>query len=376
MSNLSEKEELLILWFNNINGLGNKTKNKLIEYFGNIENIYNVSDNVLNSFLESINNRLQITKDLEKIKMLREKLYEKNIYFVYPGHKKYPAKLMNIYDKPRILYVKGKIKEEINIYNKNVGIVGSRLPDIYGEEMSRVFARDLAKNGINIVSGLAKGIDSKAHEGCLEAGGYTVAVIGCGINVVYPRENIELYREIEKKGAIISEYCLDVQPNSGFFPQRNRIISGMSDSIFVVEARQKSGSLITVDYGLEQGKQIYALPGRVLDKNSVGTNNLIKMGAVCVTEPNDIIMDMNGQCFFDNNDMCKEKSDINNIKEKNSLAPIEKMVYSCLSLEPMYIDEIIHKLNIDITKTISTLYILEEKKLIKQPIKGYYILAL
>lgn len=376
---ISEEEQLLVLWFNNIEGMGYKTQQNLLIHFGCIEEVYYASDKVIEEVLGSIpgQKRITIPKDMDRIRRLKDKMDERGIWFVYPGHKKYPDKLLNIYEPPQILYIKGRLKESLGIYNNNVGIVGSRNPSVYGKEMARMFARELAVKGMCIVSGLAMGIDGMAHLGALDADGYTIGVLGCAINVIYPRENIELYRRIEETGAIISEYAPDAPTSAGTFPRRNRIISGLSDGVMVVEARKKSGSLITADLALEQGKQVYALPGRAYDINSEGTNRLIKMGAMCVTSPEDIIMDLNGgNDTVINKDCDIDVENAEKISDKNYLAPIEKMVYSCLSLEPMYIDDIIQKLGIGITKAISTLYILEEKGVIKQPLKGYYIVAI
>ena len=197
-----------------------------------------------------------------------------------------------MFDPPDILYVKGILSKKLNIYNMNIGVVGARNASVYGRELASFFGRELAKEGINIISGLALGIDGMSHRGALYAGGYTVGVLGCGIDVIYPRENAELFFEMYKNGAVISEYGPGVIPNPGFFPIRNRIISGLSDGLLVVEARKKSGSLITADLALEQGKQVYAIPGRITDKSSECTNNLIRQGAMCVVSPKEIIEDL------------------------------------------------------------------------------------
>ena len=182
---------------------------------------------------------------------------------MYPGHPLYPEKLTNIYDKPEILFARGKIRESINYYNQSVAIVGARNADTYCKETTRIFARELAKAGIQIVSGLARGIDGQAHRGCLEAGGYTIAVLGCGINVTYPRENIELFAQIEERGLIRVRILSGCTARLRFSSHsRNRIISGLSDGVLVSCAKKKSGSLITADLALDQGKQVYALPGR------------------------------------------------------------------------------------------------------------------
>lgn len=377
-SRVSREEELLFnLWFNNMDGIGARTRKLLLGYFGSIERVYSASESLIADLIEGQKAKVLCkSRNMGRIKELKERLDERNIKVVYPGHGEYPEKLLKIYDYPDILYVKGILKDSLNLYNNSIGIVGSRTPDVYGREMAFLFGRELAARGINIISGLARGIDSMAHKGALEAGGYTLAVLGCGINVTYPGENAEMFKRIEDSGAVISEYGLDVPPNPGQFPLRNRIISGLSDGVVVIEARKKSGSLITADLALEQGKQVYALPGRANDINSEGSNNLIKIGAMCVTSFEDIIMDLNGgDVTLNNGETAMEFNDIMERTDKNCLAPVEKMVYSCLSLEPTYIDDIIGKAGIGITKAISTLYMMEEKGIIKQPLKGYYIVA-
>ncbi len=367
---------LLHLWFTNIPEVGIKTRKLLRTKLGTVESVYNASGEMLLELIgnEKIVNNIINSPDIEYYDGYLRRLEKNNIRIIYPGHPSYPDKLTHIYEPPDILYVRGILWDEHhihnNIENKSIGIVGSRNPDIYGSELAFKFAGELAKNKITIVSGLARGIDSQAHRGAIEKGGYTIAVLGCGINITYPQENVKLYHDIEENGAIVSEYGLDVSPNPGYFPLRNRIISGLSDGVLVVCAQKRSGSLITADCALEQGRQVYAIPGRLLDEKSAGTNNLIKQGAMCVTTPDDILNDMymgeGNVVSLDNEEAVV----------KNVLAPMEKKVYSCLGLEPMYIDDIIQCCNIGITNAISTLYGLEEKGMIKQPIRGYYIVAL
>lgn len=382
------EKDVLNLWFNNIEGLGAARRRYLREIFGDIRNIYDATETQLRQLVQDDKTVQMLLKsqDLSVSEKYLEELTKREIKIVYPGHPYYPDRLMHIYDAPDILYVKGILRREEHIYNRSIGIVGSRNPDVYGREMASMFARKLAEKGCIVVSGMARGIDSAVHRGALEAGGYTVAVLGCGINVTYPPENAELYHEICHHGAVISEHGLNVRPAPGLFPIRNRIISGLSDGILVVEARKKSGSLITADCALEQGRQVYAVPGRAYDLNSEGTNNLIKQGALCVTDPEEILQDLNGDMRSDSDEetgrkpeeiigISDEYRENDNDVIKNSLAPAEKMVYSCLSLEPMYIDDIIGASGIGITGAISTLYSLEEKGIIKQPIRGYYIIT-
>ena len=368
---------LLHLWFTNIPEVGIKTRKLLRTKLGTVESVYNASGEMLLELIgnEKIVNNIINSPDIEYYDGYLRRLEKNNIRIIYPGHPSYPDKLTHIYEPPDILYVRGILWDEHhihnnNIENKSIGIVGSRNPDIYGSELAFKFAGELAKNKITIVSGLARGIDSQAHRGAIEKGGYTIAVLGCGINITYPQENVKLYHDIEENGAIVSEYGLDVSPNPGYFPLRNRIISGLSDGVLVVCAQKRSGSLITADCALEQGRLVYAIPGRLLDEKSAGTNNLIKQGAMCVTTPDDILNDM----YMGEGNVVSLDNEETVVK--NVLAPMEKKVYSCLGLEPMYIDDIIQCCNIGITNAISTLYGLEEKGMIKQPIRGYYIVAL
>ena len=383
---------LLHLWFTNIPEVGIKTRRLLRTKLGTVESIYNASGDMLSEIIgnERIVSNIVNSPDIEHYEGYLRRLEKKNIRIIYPEHPSYPDKLTHIYEPPDILYVRGILWDEHHIHNNNIennevknkginysstenksiGIVGSRNPDIYGSELAFKFAGELAKNGITVVSGLARGIDSQAHRGAIEKGGYTIAVLGCGINITYPLENAGLYHDIEENGAIVSEYGLDISPNAGYFPLRNRIISGLSDGVLVVCAQKKSGSLITADCALEQGRQVYAIPGRLYDEKSAGTNNLIKQGAMCVTTPDDILNDM----YIGEGNVVSLDNEETVVK--NVLAPMEKKVYSCLGLEPMYIDDIIQCCNIGITNAISTLYGLEEKGMIKQPIRGYYIVAL
>ena len=374
MNNISKEKDVLNLWFNNIKDLGDVSKRKLLNKLGTIENVREASYGILCNILDENKAGIIINnKSMEYALELWDMLIERNIGIVYPGHSDYPEKLLNIYDPPLILYIKGILRKKLNIYNMNVGIVGARKASVYGREVAEKFGYELAKKGINIISGLALGIDGRAHWGALKAGGYTVGVLGCGIDVIYPRENYDLFEEMSKKGAIISEYGPGVTPNPGLFPIRNRIISGLSDGLLVVEARKKSGSLITADVAVEQGKQVYSIPGKITDTNSEGTNNLIKQGAYLVSSPGDIVNDLCGKTETEDKTIMEQKNETVN---KNSLAPAEKMLYSCLSLEPMYIDDIIEKLKLSVSETISLLYNMEEKGLIKQPLMGYYIISM
>lgn len=205
-----------------------------------------------------------------------------NIDIISIEDKQYPNILKEIYDPPICLYIRGN-KEILN--NKSISIVGCRKATDYGRKVARDFAYNISKQDINIISGLAIGIDSEAHLGAVEANKKTVAILGNGLDTIYPKENINLSQKIlDSGGTIISEYPLGTKPKKENFPARNRIISGMSSGLLVVEAKEKSGTLITVDFALEQGRDVFVVPGNIVSENSVGTNDLIRQGAKLVTD--------------------------------------------------------------------------------------------
>ena len=213
------------------------------------------------------------------------KLNVSKIKTITIGDEAYPENLMHIYGKPQTLYVLGNEKL---LDAQSIAIIGCRKASKYGLRNAYEFGYELAKKGICVVSGFARGIDSYAHKGALAAKGATIAVLGCGLDVVYPPENVDLYKQIVmNNGAIITEYPLGSRPEKHHFPARNRIISGLSDGVLVVEAKERSGTLITVEYALEQGKNVYAIPGNITSQNSYGTNELIKEGAIPITKIED-----------------------------------------------------------------------------------------
>ncbi len=198
----------------------------------------------------------------------------------------YPQKLKQIYDPPAKLYYVGDLKL---LNNKSIAIIGCRKASKYGLKISKIFSEGLSKEKVTIISGFARGIDTEAHKGAINNEGKTVAILGNGIDIIYPSENKELFVDIISKGGlIISEFENGIKPLKENFPRRNRIISALSDGVVVVEAKRKSGTMITVDYALEQGKEVYVVPGNIDSLNSEGTNELIKQGAIIVTSYKDV----------------------------------------------------------------------------------------
>lgn len=270
--------------------MGTKLKRELLQNFETIENLYNAKE-------EELLNVKGIGKNYAKLILnsKKEHAIDKHIDFMLKNNidiisiedNEYPKILKSTYDPPVSLYIRGN-KKILN--NDSIAIIGCRECSQYGKNVAQELAYNIARQRINIVSGLAKGIDGIAHKGAILAGGKTIAVLGNGLDTIYPAENIPLAKEILKTGgAIISEYPLGEKPQKQNFPERNRIVSGMSKGIVVVEAKEKSGTLITVDFALEQGRDVFVVPGNINSETSVGTNELIKQGAKLITSYQDVI---------------------------------------------------------------------------------------
>ena len=281
MHNLEHKKYWI--WLSLIDGLGSVKKQKLLEKYHTPENIYKLEKKELlkvSGIGEKLANSILDKSLLEKTEKHIEYMIKNEIDIISIYDKEYPQILREIYSPPISLYIKGN-KNILNSYK--IAIIGSRKPSEYGKKATEYFSYNLAKNNITIVSGLARGIDSISHLGAIASKGKTIAVVGNGLDIVYPKENEILEEEIvNKDGCIISEYSIGTKPEKMNFPARNRIISGISNSVLVVEAKRKSGTLITVDFALEQGREVYAVPGNINSENSLGTNDLIKQGAKLV----------------------------------------------------------------------------------------------
>lgn len=283
---------------------------------------------------------------------------ENSIQYIRQQDAAYPERLRVHRGMPKGLYVLGRLPDPSR---RSVAIVGARRSSRYGDEMARVFAGELAREGIQIISGMAWGIDGMAHEGALEAGGDTFAVLGSGVDVCYPAGHRRLYERLIEKGGILSEQPPGMPPKPGHFPARNRIISGLSDLVLVVEAREKSGSLITADLALEQGKDVFAVPGRIGDGLSQGCLNLIRQGAGLADSPLAILeaLGMN--------------AGKNTEPEKILLAKDENIVYSWIRLQPVSLDEIVKKTRMPVQKVLSLLVGLELKGCIREIRKNDYV---
>lgn len=280
------------IWLSRLEGINPKILKNLLDKYNNPKVLWNKTKEELikNDIKEVHANEITNNVYRQDFDKYLKYMKENHIDLITIYDKEYPQKLKEIYDPPVVIYIKGN-KEILN--QKALSIVGCRNCTKYGESVAKKLAYNLSLKNINIVSGLAKGIDSFAHIGALEAKGKTIAVVGCGLDRVYPIENTNLFNEIIKEnGAIISEHVIGTKPIAKNFPRRNRIISGLSDALIVVEAKKESGTLITADFALEQGKEIYSVPGNITSTNSYGTNELIKQGAKILTTIEDILEDL------------------------------------------------------------------------------------
>jgi DNA processing protein len=336
-----DREDLILL---NLAGIGKKKLEKF-------------SKGELSERLKGL--KRQSEKALEaELKLARRH----NVEIVTIIDRAYPRVLKEIYDPPLVLYVKGKILKEGELA---IALVGSRLASIYGLSTAERLGYELASKGVVIVSGLARGIDSAAHKGAIEAYGRTIAVLGNGLGTVYPPENKRFADEIvEKEGAVISEFPMGTEPLARNFPQRNRIISGLSLAVVVVEAAKKSGALITADFALEQGKEVFAVPGKVDSTTSFGTNELIKQGARLVQTAEDVVEEL-GLRFKEAKTKGKGAKD-KKAALKPVLSPEEEVIYKNLSKEPRYLDDVVETAKFPLSKTAQLLLKLQLKKLVKE----------
>ena len=289
------EEKYYKVWLTLIKNLGIKRYSSLIDKFKNRKNIYHAKENQLYE-CQGIGENLakQLLDENIKINAKRhlQFLNKNNIDIISIEDKEYPELLRNIYDPPVSLYIRGN-KNNLNSFN--IAIIGCRDATEYGKKIAQERSYKLSKKNMHIVSGLARGIDSYAHLGAVYAMADTIAVLGNGLDIIYPRENYFLAEKIIKNGgSIISEYPLGTKPDKSNFVARNRIISGISRGVVVVEAKKKSGTLITVDFALEQGRDIFSVPGDINSENSYGTNELIKQGAKMVTCYEEILEEYGG----------------------------------------------------------------------------------
>lgn len=274
-------------WLQRVEGLGNKSRRELVEYAGSPKAVYEMTVSEWRTLLPE--KKVQWLENNKKERKPETEYFnfgKGDITFVSWGHPEYPERLKHIPDPPYGLFVWGKLPKE---KKPTVAVIGARQCSEYGKYMAEQCSKELVARGVDVISGMARGIDGIAHSAALKAGGETYAVLGCGVDICYPSEHRLLYEELKKRGGLISEYPPGTQPRAGLFPMRNRIISGLADVVLIVEAREKSGTLITADMALEQGKEVYVVPGRMTDPLSRGCNRMIAQGAGILTSIDEML---------------------------------------------------------------------------------------
>lgn len=346
-----------------LQGLGPVMIKNLLNHFGNAKAIWKADQKELRK-AKSIGPKRsrQIIKDRKSIDLDYElqMLKEAGVNYLTLVDEEYPYLLKNIHDPPPVLFYKGDMKPVDMI---SLSIVGSRKCTAYGRKIANKLGETLAKKGFTIVSGLARGIDTCSHQGALKSG-RTIAVIGSGIDVIYPPENEELMVDITKQGAVISPFPLSTPPHGSNFPQRNRIISGLTLGTIVVEAAKKSGSLITANFALEQGREVFAIPGDVTKEQSFGTNCLIQKGAKLVQKIDDILSELPLEEW--EGTICEQKEELKDDKKDVELPKRETKVYEQLNSTPQEFNEILAKVEMSASQLNSILLKLEIKGLVTQ----------
>lgn len=350
-------------WLANIPGAGNRTIARLLAQTGTARELYVLNTEQLmklNGMEEGLAARITESRKRDW-ETEYDKLGAAGITFLSLEDGGYPDRLRRIADAPYGIYVRGKLPDTDR---KTVAIVGARMCSEYGRAAAKKLGEQLTAHGAYIISGMARGIDAEGQAGALAAGGETCAVLGCGVDVCYPASSQKLYHEILKSGCILSEYPPKTTPLPGYFPARNRIISGLSDVVVVVEAKERSGSLITVDFALEQGKDVYAVPGRICDPLSRGCNRLIRQGAGIISDIGDLIKELElwqpGEVRQENfNNLLLEKG--------------ESLVYSCVDLRPKSMDELLRETGLTMPELSGILAGLEQKGFLTETFKNCYI---
>jgi DNA processing protein len=350
--------------FNLVSGIGPVKFRRLADFFGDLGEAWQATPMALRQAgldpraLES----LLATRGRVSLEAETDRLWQLGVTALTWDDAEYPERLRQIDNPPPLLYVKGKVRPEDEWA---IAMVGTRRATVYGREAARRLAAELARNNLTVVSGLAKGIDSHAHQAALEAGGRTIAVLGCGVDVIYPPENRRLAGEVVASGALVSEYPLGTQPEASNFPPRNRIISGLSLGTVVVESHERSGALITADFALEQGRDVFAVPGSIFSKASAGCHALIKQGAKLVATGQDILEELNLT-------MVSQHQEVQEILPTNEL---ESTILKILSSEPQHIDEIRRECGLPIATVSATLTMMELKGMTRQVGGMNYVLA-
>jgi len=350
-------DEKLPFWigFSKVPGIGPVRLKALLDYYEDIQAAWQANPGELRAIgldKRSVENLVKVRGKLD-LEAELAKLEKFKVSVLTWKSQDYPSLLKNIPSPPPVLYVRGHLMPQDEWA---LAVVGTRRATTYGKECTRMLVRGLVENGITIVSGLAYGIDTEAHIAALKGGGRTIAVLGCGVDIIYPSDNRKLAQSIVENGALISEYSLGTKPDSGNFPRRNRIISGLSLGVLFVEGSHKSGARITTNFALEQGREVFAVPGSILTKAGTGPNYLIQNGAKLVTSVNDILDELDLT-------MVSQHIEARKIIPDNET---EATLLKQLSSEPLHIDELGQITGLPAPEIASTLTLMELKGMVRQ----------
>lgn len=361
-------EEVLFFWLSGIPGIGAVRANRLIRAAGSLRKLYAADMQWVREthiLKEKECMAFGNSRNWDRIISEWNAMRQQGIFYLSQKSEEYPVALQSIAMPPFQLYRMGK---PLRSQKLSIGVIGARDCTCYGRDMARMFAFRLAKQGVCIVSGMARGIDGWAHQGALEAGGETIAVLGSGVDVCYPALHRRLYESICRQGTVVSELYPGTKARPQFFPLRNRIISGMSDGILLIEAGKKSGSLITVEAALEQGKDVFVIPGRIGDTLSEGCNRLILQGAVPVLTPQDILS-------FYQYEECEENTIYNRRNSSDAVEytdPLEEKILRVLEPGTMHADALCHALGCSATEGMKVLNRLRSQGKIREISRGFF----
>ncbi len=341
--------------FNLVKGIGPVRLEKLLNYFGDIQSAWEARSYQLQAagLNETLLQRMIDIRNRISLDVMDQEIINQGIKVLTWDDPEYPDRLRQITQSPFVLYIKGEIDTD-DIWA--VAIVGTRRYSPYGQQVAENLSHTLAQNGITIISGLARGIDGIAHKAALAAGGRTIAVLGSGLDKLYPPEHRDLANLISKQGALISDYPLGTPPDGSNFPPRNRLISGLSKCVIVIEAGEKSGALITATYAAEQGKEVFSVPGKITAPMSRGTNLLIKQGAHPLLDAQDVL-DMLNMTL-----VAEQKV----VRKALPGDPKEAVLYQTVGDEPLHVDEICSLVDMPIEEVTSTLALMELKGMVRK----------
>ncbi len=369
------QEKAYEYWLYHVPEIGNATIRKLLDVYGSARGIYDAGEEC---FKEAVTARQldSIIRSRMEWNLFGEydRLKEQGIIFTTWEQKDYPERLRQIPDAPYGIFCKGKLPEN---HPLTVSVVGARECSEYGRYVAQGLGKVLGENGVPVISGMARGVDSICQMAALEAGGISYGVLGCGVDVCYPAGNRKLYEKLTEKGGVLSILPPGTMPRPQYFPPRNRIVSGLADVIVVVEARNRSGTLITVDMALEQGKEVYVVPGRITDRLSDGCNRLLKQGAGVILSPMDFLEEIGGKGSQDTDSpKITEQTERGNGAEKETagMSPMMKIVYEALDLYPRSMDEILSRVpgSMDVMQIYRTLLELCMMQKVKQLSPGHF----